>query len=172
MLFIGLLLQADAQMTVGNGDVLAPARAGLVQCYEPNELRKTCQSIAAYRQIQGARYVNQATVAVSPNGPVTLETVTEVVIRNDAVCGSIKSDEIAGGTLRMAGRPLDEDSARPLLERVRQSMAPLIGKEICTAYSPFKGALVTDVTIDGLAMPNGRQRVKWIKATDGYTVAP
>jgi hypothetical protein len=51
-------------------------------------------------------------------------------------------------------------------------MAPLMGKEICTTYVSVPGGLVAKVTIAGSYRADADQRVRWVKPSDGYQVAP
>jgi hypothetical protein len=63
---------------------LEPALAGRVQCYEPNEAKKTCRALASYLRTGGPRYPNTALVLIAAT--VTLETTTPVEVKAGAVC--------------------------------------------------------------------------------------
>jgi hypothetical protein len=54
----------------------------MVQCYQPDTSGHTCQSIAAYRRNRDGTFANTATVMPDPTQPLTLETVTTVVVRD------------------------------------------------------------------------------------------
>jgi hypothetical protein len=151
-------------------DPLGPAAAGRLQCYEPNEQKKTCTSIAGYRALGGGRYANTATVALTPDASVTLESVTNVVIRQGAVCGKIAAGDIASAKLRMSGRLLSDQEAAPYLAQIVEAMKPDFDKEICTRYEAAGAGLVAKGTVDGQAFQE--RAVKWISPKDGYVVGP
>ena len=149
---------------------LALAEKGQLQCYRPDVQKKTCQSIAAYRPTGPGTYDNQALVALAPNA--TLETNSPVVIKAGAVCGFVRAQDVLAGTLRVDGRIVEPDKAKPVLERVAQAMAPLADKEICTGYEPSGADFTTKVTVDGKEQPGLKETVKWISPSEGYTVTP
>jgi hypothetical protein len=74
--------------------------------------------------------------------------------------------------LRLRGEVLPPDAAKPVLERIAQSMAALADKEICTRYEPNEGGFIAKVSIGGAYRPDQDTLVRWIASTDGYTVTP
>jgi hypothetical protein len=157
---------------VSGADPLAPARHGMMQCYQPNIRAKTCQSLASYLSQGGRNYGNTALVMLSPKDDMTLETTTPVTVIEGAVCGAIRAEDIARGTLRLAGQKLAPEQATPLLDRISESMSSIIGKQICTTYEPSGEALIAKGRVDGLYRADMDQSVKWVSPSDGYTVAP
>jgi len=154
-------------------DPLGPAGSGQLQCYRPDRARKTCFSLAAYRAAAGGGYVNAATIPISPDGVVTLTTETPVRVVAGAVCGAIRAEDIARGTINAGGTAVTPEQAAPLLAQVATMMAGLIGREICTRYEPAPdGDLLARVTIDGAEQPNQTQRVAWVGADEGYRIVP
>ncbi len=153
-------------------DPLLPAQSGEIQCYAPDEARKTCRSLAFYEKRDASSYDNRAIVLISPAEPVVLETVTPVVIQAGAVCGAIRLEDIQKGKLTISGRDLPADQATSALSHIADAMQPIMGKRICTTYVSEKGALVAHVTINSVDQPDMKQTVKWVKPSDGYTVAP
>lgn len=153
-------------------DPLLPAQSGEMQCYAPDEARKTCRSLAFYDKRDASSYDNRAIVLVSTAGPVVLETVTQVIIEAGAVCGAIRPEDIQKGKLTISGRVLPADQAAPVLSRIADAMQPIMGKQICTTYVHDTGVLIAHATINGVAQPDMDQTVKWVKPSDGYTVAP
>jgi hypothetical protein len=173
MIGIGLLSLVTATSALPAAiDPLGPARHGEAQCYAPDRTRKTCRSLAYYDARATSSYDNRAIVLVSTEGPVTLETITPVVVRAGAVCGAIRVNDIQSGKLIVSGRQLTVDEARPLLGRLAEAMTPIIDKEICTTYVPKDGALVAHATVDGTPRPDMDQLVEWVKPSDGYIVGP
>ena len=151
---------------------LAPALAGKLECTSPDDQRKTCRSITQYTHLDGPNYSGSATILLSPQGPVVLLTKSPAVVRGNAVCGTIKRDDLTSGQLQVGDRYLRVAEAAPILERIATQLAPIIGKEICQTYESSAQGMIEHGTIDGVSQPKGDERVKWIGPTDGYVVAP
>ena len=169
MLF-ALLALADATAQA-YPEPLTPAGRGEVQCYAPTD-HKTCASIAGYVANGDGTFANNASVMLSKQPFVVMQTTTPVSIRGGAVCGVIHSQDIIGGSLRINGQAVPPDKAAPLLTRIAASLDQVIGHEICTVYTPDGNDVVARATMDGKAQPAQDQKVIWVAPADGYTVAP
>jgi hypothetical protein len=167
-----LIALAASASGVPSIDPLSPAASGQVQCYQPDEQKKTCRSIASYRAVGRSTYSNTAVVLLSEAPPVILETTAPVTVRQGAVCGAIRAEDIAAGKLRVSGRLFDDVEAAPLLARVAEAMKALINKQICTSYEASGDGLTARASIDGRYRADMDQRVKWVHPGDGYKVAP
>jgi len=173
MLSLGLALLGALSASTGiRENPLELAEAGSVQCYEPNEEKRTCRSIESYRSLGEQRYATTAIILISPAESTTLETTTQVEVKNGAVCGLVRADEIAAGRLRVAGHLIGENDAKPYMAAILQSLKALIGKEVCTTYVPSSDGFLAKVAINGVYRANTDQRMKWIGPNDGYTVSP
>jgi hypothetical protein len=151
-------------------DPLASAEAGQVQCYRPDTVRKTCQSIASYTRSGAGTYDNKALVAV--NDEATLETHTSVIVRGDAVCGYIRGEDMLAGTVRLRGNVVPPEEARPVLQKIAESVVPFAGKEVCTRYERSGEGLTAKVSIAGRYRPDQDVAVRWIGPSEGYRVIP
>jgi len=169
VVMMALTASASASASV---DPLDPAKGGNVQCYMPDEQRRTCRSIASFVQINSSTYANKAMVLIAKEGPVILETVTPVILKAGAVCGFIRGEDIRAGKLYIAQGLLPASKATPLLAQLAQSSSWINGVEICTTYVPTKDGLTAKVAYDGEYQENSDQRVKWVRPGDGYSVAP
>lgn len=169
---VGMLIAASAvEPTVAaSPNPLIPAEQGELQCYRPDIQKKTCQSIASYVRNGPATYDNKAVVAVS--NEATLETHTPVALRGEAVCGYIRAQDMLAGTLRLRGSVVAPDAAKPVLEKIAQSVAQFANKEVCTRYEPTGADFTAKVSIAGKYRPDQDVTVKWIGPSDGYTVTP
>ena len=176
MILIALLMAtatATATATAGaSADPLKPAKCGSVQCYMPDEGRRTCRSIASYVPINSNTYSNKAMVLIAREGPIILATVTPVTLKAGAVCGFIREEDIRAAKLYVGQGVLPASKATPLLEQLARSSIWAKGMEICTTYVPTKDGLIAKVAYDGDYQENSDQRVKWIRPSDGYSVAP
>src|SRR3954465_9365342 len=92
-------------------DPIAPAASGQVQCYMPDTARKTCASIAGYRRNASGAIENTATVLISKDPVVTMETVSPVDIKMGQVCGKIRRQDLDAAKFTLGGRPLDAQQA-------------------------------------------------------------
>jgi len=151
---------------------LAPALAGKLECTYPDHQKKTCRSLASYTLISGSRYRNTSVILVSPNGPVTLESTQETVLKGDAVCGTIRADDITAGKLRVGEAVLDPEKSQPALERLVTAMAPVMNKEVCVTYERAGDGLVEKGSVDGVSQPSVSSPLEWVLPGDGYRVAP
>lgn len=170
MLLSVIVAAAVGASGAASANPLTLAEKGQLQCYRPDLQKKTCQSIAAYHRTGPGTYDNTALIPIGASA--TLETHTPVVIKGSAVCGFIRVQDTIAGTVRVSGQVLDAERAKPVLERLAQAMAPLVGKEICTKYELAGTDFVAKISIGGSYRSDQDERVKWISPADGYTVAP
>jgi TonB family protein len=159
-----------ASGAAASANPLLLAEKGELQCYRPDVQKKTCQAIAFYRRTGPGTYDNTALFPVGADA--TLETHGPVVIKGRAVCGFVRGQDAIAGTLRVGGKVLDPEKAKPILERVAQVMAPMADKEICTTYEPAGADFMAKISIGGSRRPDQDEAVKWITPADGYTVTP
>jgi hypothetical protein len=151
---------------------LVPALNGKLECTVPDEKRKTCRSLATYRANGDGTYLSTSIVLISPQGPVTIETTSPVMLKSGRVCGTLRNEDFAAAKLRVAGQLLPEAQATPALARVAQAMASVIGKEICAAYVPDGDGFIEKTSVDGVYQASLDQRLTWVGSSDGYSVAP
>jgi hypothetical protein len=151
---------------------LAPATQGMIQCFEPDDLAKTCHSIAAYRQIGESIFANDAAVLVSPTSAIIFESTMQVELKENAVCGVLSRENYTNGRLRVGNTLVPRAKAEPALAQIAAAAQPFIGKQICS-YFLRKGDMFTaNAVVDGVERPDFQKRGKWVKASDGYTVSP
>jgi hypothetical protein len=171
MASLGLIVLLAANAYSIDPAPLFPATKDLVQCYQPDVVKKTCESIAEYRRLKGNTYVNTATVLISSTQPIAVKTVSPVIVKNGAVCGYVSKSELLNGIVQVSGRDLPTEKASQILAKVAEAMAANLDREICTTYFREGTSLIARGTIGG-AEPFPEKRVVWIKRTDGYRVAP
>lgn len=168
MLLLALAAPADAV-----ADPMEPARRGMLQCHVPDDVKKTCRSLASYTAKPDGSWVNDSTLLIAPQGPVTLRTSGIVRVKNGAICGTLTTKQIDKAQIYFADTLLPPGRAYPILDRIEDAMAPVIGKEICSNYTPDgTGLFDVTATIDGAPRPEAAQKVRWVSPGDGYKVAP
>ncbi|MBU1376556.1 MAG: hypothetical protein KKE02_14025 [Alphaproteobacteria bacterium] len=153
-------------------DPIAPALAGKVQCYQPDVARKTCISIGAYAKDASGAIQNTATILLRPQPLIVMRTTAPVVVKNNAICGTITEGDLRAAQFTIAGAPADDANAEALRNAVRPGYAALLNREICTTYVPAGEEMAAQITIGGKRMPALDQRVRWVSPADGYVVAP
>ena len=151
---------------------IGPAAQGQLQCYTPDVARKTCQSLAAYKGGANGAIDNIAIVLISQSPPISMTTVSPVVIKANQVCGSIRPQDIDAASFTLSDRPADSAQTATLRQQMQSAMKDFFGHEICTAYVPAGGSLLAKVTVDGASRPTMDQRVIWVSPADGYRVSP
>jgi hypothetical protein len=149
---------------------LAPARAGKLQCYAPDQALKTCGALAGYSFAADGRILNRAEVVVSPTPFTTMTTTAPVTVRGPAVCGLMEGVETA--TFRIDGKPADAATTAQLRGQVAGGFAAFAGQEVCTRYYPFREGLLATVTVGAVPRPDMTQPVIWVDPGDGYAVKP
>lgn len=128
--------------------------------------------IASYRRTGSGTYDNEAIVAISSQGPISVETHTPVTLKGDAVCAQVQTQEIRAGTLREGGRVVPPLDAKPILDRIVQAVAPWDGQETCTRYEPSGPDFTAKISIEGKYRPDLDTKVKWISPAEAYAVTP
>jgi len=151
---------------------LGPAQSGMVQCYDPDTASHTCRSIAAYRRGRDGVWTNIATIMPDPGQPLTVEVESPVEVRDGAVCGTLRRDQVLGAKLRFFDRLVPADHALPVLVGIADAMAGVIDREVCTRYVPAAGGLVARARITGISAAFPDQRVIWVRTDAGFRVQP
>lgn len=168
-----MILLALAAAGAAYAAPLTPAAGGQIQCYVPDTTKKTCVSMAYYVARDDGAFDNRAVVLLNKEPAVTLETTTRVAIKDGAVCGAIRAEDIAAGKVTVGDHVMTPEEASPVLNSITQALAPVIGHEICTAFVPdASGKLVAQASMDGKRQAEQDQAVLWVSPSDGYTVAP
>jgi hypothetical protein len=153
-------------------DPLAPAATGMLQCYAPDVVKHSCQSLAGYIKRADGTFDNKATVMLSPAPLVVMETVTQVEVDAGAVCGLVQKKDLDAAVISVNGQTLAETDAVKARAQIAVAMASVLGHRICTTYVPDGGQLRAKVALDGTALPAMDQRVIWVAPDAGYKVAP
>jgi hypothetical protein len=149
-------------------DPLAPARAGKLQCANPNVEKKTCMSLTRYTVKPGGAFETATTVMIAPQPVVTMEVKSSGTVKDGALCAPIRTADFEAATFQMDGAALEATIAATIRGQVIASIAPMANKMGCTRETPDGAVARAEVTIDGVARPELTQRVLWVKPEDGY----
>ncbi len=161
-----------AAFATAHADPLAQARAGSLQCYKPDQAKKTCMALAGYVFRDDGSITNNADTLLSPQPLLVMRTSSAVTIKNDAVCGMMRQADIERADMLLNGSPMPADQAAT----VRAQLIPMLAKqfdvEICTSYAGNGDLVTANVTVNGKPEPAYTQSVLWVKPDAGYRVAP
>lgn len=153
-------------------DPITPAWSGKVQCYQPDAARKTCNSIGAYARDPAGTIQNTATILLRPEPLIVMRTTAPVVVKQNAICGTITERDLLAAEFTIAGQAADAPNTEALRNAVRPGYAAVLNREICTTYQPAGDEMNAQITVGGKRMPALDQRVRWVSPADGYSVAP
>lgn len=166
MIFIPLLAAAALAQ-----EPLLPVQYGQVQCYSPDAATRTCNSIAKYTP-DGSGFTNTATILLSSRPAVTMTTSTRVQVRDGAVCGTLRDEDIQAAKVKVEGRELSAEEASLVVSAVADAVNDYVGQEICTTYVAAGDGLTAKASVQGTPRPDLDQPVIWVSPSDGYKVAP
>jgi len=178
MSLLALVLAAAAATATPPADVdpLSAGRAGMLQCYQPDAVRKTCNALAGYRIGADGVIVNRAEVLLSASPWITVVTESPVTVRDGAVCGLLTGVDTA--QVLLDGQPADAATTARVRQALTAAYAPFTGKDVCTTYiaepAPFQGgyAYRAEATVGGDPRPDLTQRVIWIYPEGEWAVRP
>lgn len=168
-LVLGLMA---APASAQDGDVLAPARAGQLQCFEPNVAAKTCQSLGSFTFHANGAIDNGAEILLMPSPVIVMRASGPVTVENNAICGPLRAEDIANATFTVNGAPASAEEAAQIRGAMQQQLAPMIGVQNCLSIAPEGDAFRANSTIAGTPRPELSQRMLWVGANDGWRVAP
>ena len=161
-----LLLAAGVSQTAG--DPLASAKAGKLQCANPNLEKKTCLGLTSYKVNPDGSFATVTTLMVAPQPVITMEVKSAGTVKDGALCAPVRTSDFEAASLQMDGKPADPAIASAIRAQVVASIAPLAGKTGCTRETPDGTVSKAEVTIDGVPRPELTQRVLWVKPEEGY----
>lgn len=161
-----LLLASTAPQAAA--DPLAAAKAGKLQCTNPNAEKKTCMGLSSYKVKADGSFDSTTTLIIAPQPLITMEVKSAGAVKDGAVCGPIRKADFEAATFKMDGKPLDEATAGTIRTQVVGAITPMLDKMGCTREVADGTGFKAEVTLDGVAHPEMTQRVLWVKPEDGY----
>lgn len=165
-----LILALAAAAAGQTADPLAQARAGKLQCVNPNTTAKTCQALASYTVRADGSFDSVTTTLLAPAPLITMVTKSSGKVEGNLVCGPILAKDYADSTFLMDGAAMDPAMAEGIKAQVTGAITPMIGKKGCSNEKAEGDVLVAEVTLDGTARPDLSQKYIWVGASDGYKV--
>ena len=169
-MILPLLLALAGPQADADGDVLAPARQGLVRCTAPSRTRKTCASMTRYTVRPDGSFYAEVTGAASASGDIQVRYQMQGSIVAGAACFSTDSSGLSGAVFTKPGARLAASLQETLRAQLASAMAPLNGKQRCYRDRIQDGTLVSRTTLDGVAHPEFDRPILWVSPEDGYKV--
>jgi hypothetical protein len=139
MSFLLIIAAASAAISTDPLNPIEPADRGMLACFEPVEVGRTCQAIGRYYRTADGKRISHTVMHVFIQPLMKVDIVNQIEIRNNSVCGKVglRSDFKAGAM--MATRPLVSQVMGGIsisIAPVKQP-APAPGKpaETCSSFS-------------------------------------
>jgi hypothetical protein len=151
---------------------LAQASQGRVECYVPSHSFKSCRSMASYALKADGSITSTSTTLLIHKPVVIMTADSAVTIKDRQVCGYVTLESLGQASFTVDGAPATPEQTAQLRDHLQTGYKPLLGKEICTGYSAAGDAMMTTVTIGGVAQPSQGDLVIWVSPSDGYKVQP
>lgn len=163
-----LLLLLAPTAVQGNGDPLAHARAGKLQCGSPNIEKKSCMSLTRYAVQSDGSYEAVTTLLIAPSPVITMEVKSSGKAQDGMLCGTVRQSDFAAGTLTADGKPAEPAMIDAIRAQVAGAIAPMDGKLGCARETRDGVVNKVEVTLNGVAHPEMTQRALWVAPGDGY----
>ena len=151
---------------------IAQASEGMVECYVPSHSFKSCRSMASYALKPDGSITSTSTTLLVPKPVVIMTADSAVTIKDRQVCGYVTLESLGQASFTVDGAPASAEQTAKLRDHLQTGYKPLLGKEICTGYAAAGDAMMTTVTIGGVAQPSLGDLVIWVSPSDGYKVQP
>ncbi len=151
-------------------DMLAPARAGAVQCFSPNLTNKTCRSIVGYRFGAGGAIFSDAQVIMQVSPTVVMRATTQMVQRQTRLCGEATPADIDAAQFTVGGTPATDAQAQDLRTKTKTHLAARGHSELCAEFVPETGGFEVRAFADGARQPGFDDHVVWIRPDAGFTI--
>jgi len=169
MITLALSLTLAGPMLVQDSDPLAPARAGQVQCAQPDRGRRTCLAMIDHVFEADGTIRTRTRTVIAPAPLIVLHSESVVTVRGDAVCQTIGGFDDA--RLTVDGQPADPAVAGAVLSQIAAATASLRGQEACAVAIRTGGVWMTRTTINGQRQPELDVVYIWVSPADGYQLA-
>jgi hypothetical protein len=103
---------------------------------------------------------------------IVMRASTPVEARSGAVCGNVRARDIEASTFTIAGQPVPQQMVQLASPQILSLLRSHIDKEVCAAFVPNGSSFTTELTVDGVAQPQGSESFIWVRPNEGYAVGP
>lgn len=156
-------------------DPLAPARRGLVQCYDPVPAQKLCRAIGSYTYVADRPISNLAVTRLQDSPAIVMFARSAVVVRDGKECsvGALKESDIE--KIEVDGQPLDAATLATARTQIVAGLPDFMKTDqpLCSSYAAnADGTMTATVDIGGVAHPELTATVQWVNPAEGWKVVP
>ena len=144
MLATLLLLAAAA-----GADPLAEARAGKIQCVNPNLETRSCVGMSRYSVRSDGSFDSVTSMLVEPSPLVIMEVRSSGKVEGDAVCTVVRRADYERATMALEGGPVKAEVEQAIGSQISASISSMEGRNLCARDRPVGDAIVAEMTVDG-----------------------
>lgn len=169
----GLIAVALLAVSSAQASQLDLAKAGKLQCYQPDTSARHCIALSGYT-FPASGAMNPAQIMLNAAPLLVMMTVTPVTFKGgDTICGVVRKSDIDSAQFTVDGAPADAVKAADLRTKVWSLFSSREGKEICTVYTPNGTGFTATTLLDGKPDPQTPPAtVLMVGPQDGYSVGP
>jgi hypothetical protein len=149
-------------------DPVTRTRDGVVECFGPNIVARTCEVISSFRVLDDGQILADGVVHIQNNPAIVLYATSRLSVRDGMLCERVERATIEAARITVDGR-----AAEPAIERqIKDIFWNNVGAfgELCTRYTADGAGATVTFFADGVERPEMANRVIWIRPEDGYTL--
>ena len=167
------LILAAAQTAPAGTNPLGPARSGQLQCFVPDTSRKMCHALVGYNWSPAGAIQARGDILMAPASLlIVMRSSTPVEVRSNAVCGRVRARDIEASTFTIAGQPVPQQMVQFASPQILSMLRGHVDKDVCATFVPDGSSFRTQLTMDGVAQPQGSETFIWVRPNEGYVVGP
>ena len=152
-------------------DPWSPARAGKIECVNPDFARKTCDSMAVYHWNNDGTIISEDTSILIGMPGIVQSGRTEMTQQGSRMCVVLDARQIEATTFQRDGREVSPQEADGYRRSLLADYEPAFGRKLCADISPYGNQYIVQFTVDGNELPSATARLAWIDAKDGFQLS-
>jgi hypothetical protein len=160
-----------ASLASANENPLAPAIAGKIECFNPNEAAKTCDALTIYKLRTDGTFDEFDKMVLIPNPLVTTELKGVAFVQAGMICQKFTSDTLEQATFAIDGKPIDAIQLEALSPALMSGFKTFIGKTSCMRLTANPKGLIAEFEVDGISVERPGQYARWVDADEGYKLS-
>lgn len=170
-MIVPLLLLASA--AASDRDYRAQFEKGLLLCTSPNDAQKTCARLQYGTLHRNGLITVRNEDLYDTRQNVTVKSKAIAEVKSGRLCYLQRVEDMLEATFFQGGRPLAAETTTMLRQQLSASAKAYSGLEFCDELRIRGGNLYKYKVRQGIDLPfeNGRP-MRWVKASDGFRVAP
>lgn len=168
-----MMITLAALALAAQSDPLAPARDGMVQCYDPAPAEKRCRAMGSYEFLPDGTIMSLSANRLQDTPPVVMFARSAVALRDGKECTvrPFTAAEIEG--VQVAGQPLPDAALAGVRDQIISALPAVMtsGAPMCSTYTAnADGTLTATVDIEGVAHPEFTSTLRWVDPAEGWRI--